>query len=946
MEISFLTQANPRRGGRALMKFAACCALVGIAGCSQPQSSVEESLARAEEYRAEGEYRSAVIELKNFLVGAPQDAQVRSLLGSIYLEMGDLPSAEKELNRAHSLSPSDLGVRVSLAKVLLRIGKYEKFEELIGEVDLWPETLAPRAQALQAQAQLAQGRVEQAQEILESALSSHPDDEEVLITQAMLLFHNELFDQSQAAISRLRGKSPNHARALIYEGLLANQRGDLDQARKHFEAVLALQPGNQGVRLDLAALLRRLDEPEAAKQQVQTVLSALPAHPVANYYMADLVIQEGDYRLALDYIDRVLAAVDNHVPTHYLAAVAALQAERFERAYHHAVVVTSLAPGTPAALKLKAAVEFKLGRSSEAIETLSGIRPDDFTEKDAALVAAAGDAALNSGRYEMSRELFQRASELTPDDATLSLRKGVAALGLGDTESAIEVLARGLEQSSESEFAQLAVVLSHIRSGELDLALNRAHALQESYPSNPHGYTMEGLAMAFTGQPEAAREAFEKALALEPGEPNASQNLAALAVQQKDYARAREVLGQLLDVHPKNLKGLVALAKVETQDNQLAAALGWLQQAISAHPKALEPRLLMMDQLLKFGRPVSALNLGAEVLPTYPRDPDLLYLVGRAQKAAGAFERGEETFKKLLIEEPDHLAGHYQLADIYEKTGRYGLATQHVERSFVLQPDYPASLLVLGRIKLKGGALDEAKAALARLKRHAAGNMLAVELEAQIALVEGQSELAVSLFESIYDQRKTTALTMQLATARWNLGRRDEAIRFLADWLEAFPKDMAVRNVLANFYLMDDRAELARQAFATIVERTPNNAWAQNTLAWFLHQDGDLEQALFHARKARTLAPGNPQIMDTLGMILLDRGDTEAALELIEGAAAQLPGRLDLQYHLARANFEQGNIEQAKKLLTEALNRSEGQEAFASRKDAERLLESLNRADG
>src|SRR6478609_3686536 len=79
-------------------------ALIGISGCDR--TTAQEHLDRAQRYVADGDLRSATIELKTALQKDPNLAAARLELGEADLAMGDFPSALKELERA-----LDLGVK-------------------------------------------------------------------------------------------------------------------------------------------------------------------------------------------------------------------------------------------------------------------------------------------------------------------------------------------------------------------------------------------------------------------------------------------------------------------------------------------------------------------------------------------------------------------------------------------------------------------------------------------------------------------------------------------------------------------------------------------------------------------------------------------------------------------------------------------------------------------
>src|SRR4051812_28940866 len=71
-------------------------ALLGtaIAGC-QRQASTATLLAEAKQYQQKGDRKAALIQLKNAVANSPEDGEARLALGTLYLEMGDILSADK-----------------------------------------------------------------------------------------------------------------------------------------------------------------------------------------------------------------------------------------------------------------------------------------------------------------------------------------------------------------------------------------------------------------------------------------------------------------------------------------------------------------------------------------------------------------------------------------------------------------------------------------------------------------------------------------------------------------------------------------------------------------------------------------------------------------------------------------------------------------------------------
>ena len=73
----------------------------GVSGCHR--NTPESLMADAKQYEQKGDFKSAVIQLKNAVEKDSENAEVRFQLADVYLQSGDFPSAEKEIRKAMSL---------------------------------------------------------------------------------------------------------------------------------------------------------------------------------------------------------------------------------------------------------------------------------------------------------------------------------------------------------------------------------------------------------------------------------------------------------------------------------------------------------------------------------------------------------------------------------------------------------------------------------------------------------------------------------------------------------------------------------------------------------------------------------------------------------------------------------------------------------------------------
>ena len=83
--------------------------------------SAEEYITRAKQFIAESNYYAATIELKNALQIDNKSGEARWLLGKVYLDSGDILSAEKELERSLTLGWSRDEILPAMAKVMMTL---------------------------------------------------------------------------------------------------------------------------------------------------------------------------------------------------------------------------------------------------------------------------------------------------------------------------------------------------------------------------------------------------------------------------------------------------------------------------------------------------------------------------------------------------------------------------------------------------------------------------------------------------------------------------------------------------------------------------------------------------------------------------------------------------------------------------------------------------------
>ena len=103
--------------------------LVGLFACGE-STTTSEYVDNARRYLDDGKTTAAIIELKNALKIEGDNAEARWLLGKVYFDQDDMPSADKELRHARKLGVSKDQVLPLLAQAFLRQTKLDELQAL------------------------------------------------------------------------------------------------------------------------------------------------------------------------------------------------------------------------------------------------------------------------------------------------------------------------------------------------------------------------------------------------------------------------------------------------------------------------------------------------------------------------------------------------------------------------------------------------------------------------------------------------------------------------------------------------------------------------------------------------------------------------------------------------------------------------------------------------
>ncbi len=902
-----------------------------LTACGKEDSSA--LVADAKSKIKEGDYKTAMIQLKNAVTEDDKNAEARYELGKLYLEQDELASAEKEFRRAREAGFSTHAVNPMIARALIAQREYQR---VLDEIPPPPEGAPDAAtlQALRATAELGLGRKEEARRSLQAALQGAPDNVDVHFALAQLALADGSAEHGLQELDQALKIDPKHRDALLLKGDLMRATGKSSEAAAYYRKVVQIDPRHANARLALASIALADNKLDDARKEVESALKAAPGSVQAHYTRALIDFREKKTEQARDSLANVLKAAPNYLPALQLGGAIEYALGNLQTAEAHLNKVAKAMPDNLYALRLLAATQLRLGRADDASRTLAPALKSN--RNDAGVLVVAGEIALAKKDYSQASSYFEQAAALNPDSAAIRTELGISRLAQGDNRAMADLqTASGMEGANAR--ADTVIILNHLRKKEFDAALNSIAALEKKQPASPLTWNYRGAAYIGKGEEARARDSFTQALKLDPAFFPAAANLAQLDLKNQQPAAARQRFESLLKADPKHLNAMLALADLALRSKDEKSFVSWLEKAAATHPQALQPRIALARYQLAKGDRAQALATAREAVNAQPDNPVALELLGTAQLASGDTTNAIGSFRKLAERQPGQIGPLVKLASTQVAAKDLDGARKTLADALRIQPTHVDAQLLLGSVELQSARYPEATSIAKKLQQQHADKAAGFVLEGDTALARKDPAAALPAYERAHRLEPSSGLLLRQMQALQAAQRSEEGEKRLAAWLARNPQDTAIRATLAGSQISRGQHQAAVEHYLLLNKSTPGNIVVLNNLAWALFESKD-NRALGYAEQAHKLQPDNPAIMDTLGWILAQQGQHERGIKLLQQALSKAPDAAEIHFHLAAAYARSGDRTRARQELKRLLD---SKRDFPQQKQAQDMLKQL-----
>ena len=517
-----------------------------------------------------------------------------------------------------------------------------------------------------------------------------------------------------------------------------------------------------------------------------------------------------------------------------------------------------------------------------------------------------------------------------------------------------------LEQEDAFADAAYDLMVAEIALNQGDTALATERYLELSKTQQNPDIAERAVRIAVYGQDlEAAVEAAQRWIELEPDRIEARQVIAAIYIRQNNADEAFNYIDNLIetsDLEDPQLFGplLGILARESNVDTVLdvskriadkhsdRAHAQYVHGMLSAQNGRSEAALEYLDRslaleeiegahasrarvLLRLGRADEAVVSLEKAVAARPDDQNLRLTYARLLVDIKEYDRARVEFEKLLKASPDDAELLYTLGLLSLESQRLDDAEKYLMMLVRMDERDGEAQYYLGRIYENRKQYDKA------IEWYEKVHLGDYQFDARLRIADmlglaGQTDAAIEHLDAMLRGSQSNSSLVRIYVAKGELLRQ---ARRYEEALEVF--NTALEIVPANSDLLYARALVAERLgridqleadLRFILKTEPDNAHALNALGFTLADQTDrYEEAYGYLKRAIEIMPDDPAIIDSMGWVYYRLGNYDKSIKLLRKALSRFDDP-EIAAHLGEVLWVTGNEEEARGIWQKALEKS------------------------
>jgi tetratricopeptide (TPR) repeat protein len=463
-------------------------------------------------------------------------------LGNLYAAQKRWENAEAAFRTAITIAPKNPTPRASLAGVFMAQGKGDQAESVLREAkaQLSPD---PAGYRMLGDFYLNEGDTAKALTEFASLTREHPADLNVRKSYAQLLILSHQLDEAAKLTDEMLKRAPQDDGALILKGQILLQTGKIDDALQALQQAVKGNPANAFGHYQLGMAYLAKGNTNQAEGEWRAAVQIRPDLADAWIALGRTASDRRDWA-ALELIGVQLMNISPGSPGgHLFHATARMNQNDATGAEADLKQLIQVAPQNPLGYaKLGQLRAFtKRWNESEALYREALNRSPNFLEAIQGIV----ELDLQRGKAADALQFIQEKIDAKPNDAALYFLQGQALVRLKRPADAKQSFSRCIELDKQNLSGVIMLAQVEQSLGDAPGAIAHYRKAISLAPNIAGLYTTLGTLYEGQGDWQEAQTLYQRALAIQPEEPLAANNLAYLLLEHGGNVTVALTLAQI-----------------------------------------------------------------------------------------------------------------------------------------------------------------------------------------------------------------------------------------------------------------------------------------------------------------------------------------------------------------------------------------------------------------
>ena len=302
------------------------------------------------------------------------------------------------------------------------------------------------------------------------------------------------------------------------------------------------------------------------------------------------------------------------------------------------------------------------------------------------------ETAIEKRDYASAEQLLEKVVGADPSNFQAWFDLGFVYNGMGKATESIAAYRKSVAAKPDVFESNLNLGLMLAKAGQPDAEqFLRAATTLRPTANVDEGHARAWLSLAHvleTTKPDEAIEAYKKAAALKPRDPEPHLAAAMLLEKQSHFADAEQEYKQALALDPNSSDALTGLANIYMRGQRLADADPILRKLIAMHPDDVSARRQLSRILIVLGKNDDAVAELQEALKAEPQNSEVQADLADLYFQSKKYDQAEAAYRAMLAAKPDNAQLHHFLGVALLKQRKYGDAQQELLIAVKLKPDF------------------------------------------------------------------------------------------------------------------------------------------------------------------------------------------------------------------------------------------------------------------